>query len=150
MAHIFGGEIGTQVVAELITPVHVLPADLCEPGEHRRLTDQAGEGRQNRAVQREATQGTIYGGRRPKSSKTPSRPGARNLTEFFAAVDTELNAESAAAPKVQCNDRDILNLLSKRAKVLHLGPANYCWFMDPSRAPLPQTGRQRARPPCPA
>ncbi|GCE41000.1 hypothetical protein Rhow_004643 [Rhodococcus wratislaviensis] len=64
----------------------------------------------------------------------PSGPGARNLTEFFATVDTDLNAESTAAPKVQRNDRDILNLLSKRAKVLHLGPANYCWFTDPSRA----------------
>ena len=32
------------------------------------------------------------------------------------------------------NDRDILNLLSKRANALHLGPANYCWFTDPSRA----------------
>ncbi|MGW3730855.1 hypothetical protein [Streptomyces sp. F001] len=28
----------------------------------------------------------------------------------------------------------MLNLLIKRAKVLHLGPANYCWFTDPSRA----------------
>ncbi|SCF58734.1 MULTISPECIES: hypothetical protein [unclassified Streptomyces] len=28
----------------------------------------------------------------------------------------------------------MLNLLTKRAKVLHLGPANYCWFTDPSRA----------------
>lgn len=64
----------------------------------------------------------------------PSGPGARNLTEYFATVDADVNAESAAAPKVQRNDRDILNLLSKRAKVLHLGPANYCWFVDPSRA----------------
>jgi hypothetical protein len=28
----------------------------------------------------------------------------------------------------------VLNLLTKRAKVLHLGPANHCWFTDPSRA----------------
>ncbi|WP_189312911.1 hypothetical protein [Streptomyces brasiliensis] len=28
----------------------------------------------------------------------------------------------------------MLNLLTKRAKVLHLGPANYCWFTAPSRA----------------
>ncbi|MFD8817470.1 hypothetical protein ACFV23_39810 [Streptomyces sp. NPDC059627] len=28
----------------------------------------------------------------------------------------------------------MLNLLTKRAKVLHLGPANHCWFTDPSRA----------------
>ncbi|MBO0912773.1 hypothetical protein [Streptomyces laculatispora] len=25
----------------------------------------------------------------------------------------------------------MLNLLTKRAKVFHLGPANYCWFIDP-------------------
>lgn len=64
----------------------------------------------------------------------PAGPGARSLTEFFASVDAGLNADPAAAPKIQRNERDILNLLSKRAKVLHLGPANYCWFTDPSRA----------------
>ncbi len=64
----------------------------------------------------------------------PAGPGARNLTDFFACIDSDLPTESAPAPKVQRNDRDILNLLSKRAKVLHLGPANYCWFTDPARA----------------
>ncbi|WP_006247232.1 site-specific integrase [Mycolicibacterium tusciae] len=64
----------------------------------------------------------------------PAGPGARNLTEFFASIDTDLDTEAIAAPKIQRNDRDILNLLSKRAKALHLGPANYCWFTDPSRA----------------
>ena len=64
----------------------------------------------------------------------PAGPGARSLTEFFASIDADLKTESAAAPKLQRNDRDILNLLSKRAQVLHLGPANYCWFTDPSRA----------------
>jgi len=64
----------------------------------------------------------------------PAGPGARNLTEFFATIDADLDPESAAAPKIQRNDRDILNLLSKRAKTLHLGTANYCWFTDPSRA----------------
>ena len=64
----------------------------------------------------------------------PAGPGARSLTDFFATIDADLNTESTAAPKIQRNDRDILNLLSKRAKALHLGPANYCWFTDPSRA----------------
>jgi len=64
----------------------------------------------------------------------PAGPGARNLTEFFTTIDADLGTETTAAPKIQHNDRDILNLLSKRAKVLHLGPANYCWFTDPSRA----------------
>jgi hypothetical protein len=64
----------------------------------------------------------------------PAGPGARSLTEFFATVDAQLAAGSVAAPKTQRNDRDILNLLSKRAETLHLGSANYCWFTDPSQA----------------
>ncbi|WP_234341806.1 hypothetical protein [Streptomyces sp. NRRL S-646] len=28
----------------------------------------------------------------------------------------------------------MINLLSRRAKTLHLATANYCWFMDPSKA----------------
>jgi len=65
----------------------------------------------------------------------PAGPGARELTEFFASVDAKL--ESAAdgnAPKVQRSDREVLNLLTKRASTLHLGVANYCWFTDPARA----------------
>ncbi|MDJ0347497.1 site-specific integrase [Streptomyces sp. H10-C2] len=64
----------------------------------------------------------------------PAGPGARSLTEFFASIDEKLDPAAAAAPRIQRNDRDVLNLLTKRAKVLHLGPANYCWFTDPSRA----------------
>ncbi|MFD4627309.1 hypothetical protein [Streptomyces sp. NPDC058475] len=63
----------------------------------------------------------------------PAGPGARSLTEFFASIDEKLDS-AAAAPKIQRSDRDVLNLLTKRATVLHLGPANYCWFTDPSRA----------------
>jgi len=64
----------------------------------------------------------------------PAGPGARELTEFFASVDAKLNPATADAPKVQRSDREVLNLLSKRAQTLHLGVANYCWFTDPSRA----------------
>jgi hypothetical protein len=66
-----------------------------------------------------------------------SGPGARELTEFFAHVDSQLApdlAHAAGPPRAQANDRDILNLLTKRANTLHLGAANYCWFTDPSRA----------------
>jgi len=62
----------------------------------------------------------------------PAGPGARELTEFFAHVDGKL--ADPAAPKTQASDREILNLLTKRARALHLGVANYCWFTDPSRA----------------
>ncbi|GAA2637968.1 hypothetical protein SMC26_23110 [Actinomadura fulvescens] len=64
----------------------------------------------------------------------PAGPGARELTESFAHIDAKLDPADAPAAKVQRNDREILSLLTKRAKVLHLGLANYCWFTDPSRA----------------
>ncbi len=64
----------------------------------------------------------------------PAGPGARELTEFFAHVDAEAALAGARAAKVQRSDREVLSLLSKRAKILHLGAANYCWFTDPSRA----------------
>jgi integrase len=65
----------------------------------------------------------------------PAGPGAHELIEFFAGIDGQLSIDaSATPPKVQPTDRDVLNLLSKRAKTLHLGIANYCWFTDPARA----------------
>ena len=36
--------------------------------------------------------------------------------------------------KAQATDRDVLNLMTKRAQTLHLGTANYCWFTDPPAA----------------
>ncbi len=63
----------------------------------------------------------------------PAGPGAAELTEVFAHIDGTVTA-GAEAPKVQRSDRDILNLLSRRAATLYLGIANYCWFDDPSRA----------------
>jgi hypothetical protein len=64
----------------------------------------------------------------------PAGPGARELASLFALIDAKLDPGEAGAPKVQRSDREILALLTKRARVLHLGAANYCWFTDPSRA----------------
>ena len=64
----------------------------------------------------------------------PAGPGARELTGFFATVDKDLAGHETAAPRVVASDQHVLNLLSKRAQVLHLAAANYCWFTDPSRA----------------
>jgi integrase len=64
----------------------------------------------------------------------PAGPGARELTGFFAHIDGKLAAGDPGAPKAQSSDRDVLNLMTKRAQALHLGTANYCWFTDPSRA----------------
>jgi len=64
----------------------------------------------------------------------PTGPGARDLTTFFANVDAHLTKTTSGQPRIQHTDRDVLNLLSKRANVLHLGVANYCWYTDPSQA----------------
>ncbi|WP_411099034.1 site-specific integrase [Streptomyces sp. x-45] len=64
----------------------------------------------------------------------PTGSGARDLIEFFASVDEKLREMEAAAPGVKPGDQEVINLLSKRAKTLHLGIANYCWFIDPSKA----------------
>ncbi|HSZ28355.1 MAG TPA: hypothetical protein VK784_01195, partial [Pseudonocardiaceae bacterium] len=64
----------------------------------------------------------------------PAGPGARELTEFFAHIDAKATPGDTTAPKVQRSNREVLNLLTKRANTLHLGTANYCWFTDPSRA----------------
>ncbi|MGH3824595.1 MAG: hypothetical protein ACRDRA_17445 [Pseudonocardiaceae bacterium] len=64
----------------------------------------------------------------------PAGPGARELTEFFAHIDGKLTTSEVGTPKTQRSDREVLNLLTKRAQALHLGAANYCWFTDPSRA----------------
>jgi hypothetical protein len=62
----------------------------------------------------------------------PAGPGARELTELFAHIDGKL--DTTAGPKTQASDREVLNLLTKRARTLHLVAANFCWFTDPSRA----------------
>ncbi|KPM56915.1 site-specific integrase [Frankia sp. B2] len=64
----------------------------------------------------------------------PAGPGAKELTTFFTSVEAELAGHDPGSPKTLANDRQILNLLSKRAGVLHLGTANYCWFTDPAKA----------------
>jgi hypothetical protein len=46
----------------------------------------------------------------------PAGPGSRSLTEFFTSIDEKLEPATALAPKTQRSDRDVLNLLTKRAR----------------------------------
>lgn len=64
----------------------------------------------------------------------PSGPGARDLLEFFRSVDGKLDDALQTAPNVITNDQQVRGMLAKRAKTLHLGAANYCWFADPAKA----------------
>ncbi|WP_328690080.1 site-specific integrase [Streptomyces phaeochromogenes] len=64
----------------------------------------------------------------------PSGPGARDLISLFTSVDGRLHELSELAPQLVDNDLEVVSMLSARARTLHLGTANYCWFIDPAKA----------------
>ncbi|MGH9045829.1 MAG: hypothetical protein ACRDVW_00775 [Acidimicrobiales bacterium] len=63
----------------------------------------------------------------------PSGKGARDLLSCFAAVDHAV-ANHEAGPVAVIDDRRLERLLHAKAKTLHVGIANYCWFSDPRKA----------------
>ncbi|MEV4226989.1 integrase [Streptomyces bobili] len=77
---------------------------------------------------------TVQAFRDAQAGILPSGPGARSLMEAFAHVDAALNLTASTDPKVLNDDRHLENLLRKQANTLHVGPANFCWFRDPSKA----------------
>jgi integrase len=64
----------------------------------------------------------------------PSGPGARDLAAFFAAAAGTTAGPAHQPPAVIPGDQQVRAMLARRAKTLHLGPANFCWFTDPARA----------------
>lgn len=64
----------------------------------------------------------------------PAGPGARGLLDVFAYADAAFAEADRADPAVLGTDRHLENLLRKRASILHIGPSNYCWFSDPTKA----------------
>jgi hypothetical protein len=77
---------------------------------------------------------TLQAFRDYQQGSRPTGPGARDLIDFFAGIDARLTGPASASPAVLGSDREAINLLSKRARTLHLAAANYCWFADPSKA----------------
>jgi hypothetical protein len=78
------------------------------------------------------------------SGAMPSGPGASGLIEFFASVDGKLAEQAAKAPNVSVSDRTVQAMMAKKAKTLHLGQANYCWYEDPGRALCQILARRQA------
>ena len=64
----------------------------------------------------------------------PSGPGSRELLDFFGSVDDRLTGLASGSPAIMGSDREVINLLSKRAGTLHLAASNYCCFADPAKA----------------
>jgi len=58
-------------------------------------------------------------------------PGRKDLETLFSSVRQELDRLDASV--IVTEDR-LEALLRRRANTLHVGPLNYCWFVDPSRA----------------
>lgn len=77
---------------------------------------------------------TVQAFRDVQAGRMPAGPGARGLIEAFHHVDAQLKDAARTDPKILKDDRHLENLLRKQAKTLHVGPANFCWFRDPSKA----------------
>jgi hypothetical protein len=71
--------------------------------------------------------------RQYREGRLPAGPGASGLVAAFQHVDDQLAAFERKQPTVVATDRQIELLLKKRAQILHIQPANYCWA-DPSKA----------------
>ena len=72
---------------------------------------------------------------RQLSARHPARrPGARSLTNSSPPSTPTQTPHSRRRRRVQRNDRDILTCSPNARRHCALGPANYCWFTDPSRA----------------
>lgn len=69
-----------------------------------------------------------------KNGVMPSGPGARELAAAFAAAAGKPPGRGHEPPTVIPGDQQVRVMLARRARTLHLGPANYCWFTDPARA----------------
>jgi hypothetical protein len=69
-----------------------------------------------------------------KNGIMPSGPGARDLAAFFAATAGAPAGPGRQPPAVIPGDQQVRAMLARRAKTLHFGPANFCWFTDPAKA----------------
>ncbi|MFE2937309.1 hypothetical protein [Streptomyces sp. NPDC059278] len=76
---------------------------------------------------------TVEAFRQYQQGQLPAGPGAEALMATFRSVEEEL-ADHDPGPAKVVTDRQIELLLKKKASVLHLSAANYCWYEDPAKA----------------
>ncbi|WP_274036245.1 hypothetical protein [Streptomyces sp. MMBL 11-1] len=77
---------------------------------------------------------TVEAFREFENGQMPAGPGARSLIELFAHIDAVLHEAARTPPKILEDDAHLESLLRKLAATRHIGPANFCWFCDPSKA----------------
>jgi integrase len=129
VAHRPGGLIAAKIALKHVSVVTTEGYAARPGGAQGKFLAEIAEGEADRNLQAVLEEYRNY-----QNGIMPAGPGARELTAFFSSVDADLAAGGSDAPRVIASDQHVLNLLSKRAKVLHLAAANYCWFADPSRA----------------
>ena len=88
---------------------------------------------------------TVAAYRQFEQGQMPAGPGADALLASFRAVEKEL-ADHEPGPAKVVTDRQIELLLKKKASVLHLSAANYCWFEDPAQGAVSQARRHQVQP----
>lgn len=124
-----GGLIAAKIALKHVTVATTEGYSARPGGAQAKLLAEIGEQEAHRSLQLVLSEFRNY-----QDGIMPAGPGARQLIKFFDHVDAAHTENSTTAPNVLASDQHLLNLLSKRAQVLHLGAANYCWFTDPSKA----------------
>jgi hypothetical protein len=129
LAHRPGGLLAAKVALKHVS-VATTEGYAARPGGQQSIfLAEVGKEEQNRNLEL-----TLEAFRDYQKGILPTGPGARDLAEFFESVDGTIAVQAGTSPTVKRGDREVVTLLAKRAKTLHLGVANYCWFVDPSKA----------------
>ncbi|MGA5420553.1 site-specific integrase [Streptomyces lavendulocolor] len=143
IAHRPGGLLAAKIQLKHLSVVTTEGYTNRPGGAQAKFLAEVGESEHNRNLTL-----TLQAFRDFQQGRQPAGPGARDLVSFFKSVEHELALQDTAAPQIKHGDQEVINLLSQRAGTLHLGIANYCWFIDPNKAlclKLAQT-KDRSRP----
>ncbi|MFJ6987456.1 MULTISPECIES: site-specific integrase [unclassified Streptomyces] len=128
IAHRPGGLLAAKIQLKHLSVVTTEGYANRPGGAQAKFLAEVGEAEHNRNLTL-----TLQAFRDFQAGRQPAGPGARDLVGFFKSVESEL-LKGAAAPQIKHGDQEVINLLSQRAGTLHLGIANYCWFIDPDKA----------------
>ncbi|MCX5356280.1 site-specific integrase [Streptomyces mirabilis] len=129
IAHRPGGLLAAKIQLKHLSVVTTEGYANRPGGAQAKFLAEAGEAEHNRNLTL-----TLQAFRDFQAGHQPAGPGARDLMSFFKSVENELTLQNLGAPQIKHSDQEVINLLSQRAGTLHLGIANYCWFIDPDKA----------------
>ena len=139
IAHRPGGLLAAKIQLKHLSVVTTEGYANRPGGAQAKFLAEVGESEHNRNLTL-----TLQAFRDFQAGRQPAGPGARDLVSFFRSVENEL-LQDTTAPQIKHSDQEVINLLSQRAGTLHLGIANYCWFIDPDKALCLKLGQAKDR-----